>query len=149
MSPSHDRKRDLVGQNQHRPGDALFPISNWAVLTCLTGLHVLQRTDCNMHFHDECLSFLMNYCSSLWGFGILTHGTCSQPKAELCPENFGECVIQNIWKRSKSKPPIAGPINKTVGTRQAKMWAVLMDLTMCGRMPALALLWLNQPKLNV
>lgn len=133
MSPSYDRRRDLVGENQHRPGDTTFPISNWAILTFLTGLHMPQRTDFNMGFHISVFLLLMNYLSSkkLWSLGILTHGTCSQPEVELCPENFGEWVTQNIWVQRKNPNRFVGPTNKALGTRKSKMWAVLAYLTMC------------------
>lgn len=151
MSPSYDRRRDLVGQNQHRPGDAAFPVSNWANLTLPTSLHMPQELTATCTFmmsaslFDELFLFkeVVEFC-------YRTHGICFQPKVKVCPENFGECIIQNVQKQNKSQKKIfTNPINKALVTRKGKMWVVVVHLAMCGRMPVLALLCLNQPKLTV
>lgn len=49
--------------------------------------------------------FLMNYFSAkkLWGFGILTHGTCSQPKVVLCPEKFVNVLFKTAGSKGKAQ----------------------------------------------
>lgn len=46
----------------------------------------------------------MNYFSSkkLWGFGILTHGTCSWPKVVLCPEKFVNVLFKMAGSKGKA-----------------------------------------------
>lgn len=152
MSPSYDRRRDLVGENQHRPGDTTFPVSNWAILTFLTGLHMPQRTDCNMHFHDKCLSpfnELFLFKEVVW-FGYIDTWHIQSSWSRSLSRKFWRMSYTKYLEAKETPPKIAGPINKAPGNRKSKMWAVLVHLTMyVAGCPFFALLWLNPPKVMI
>lgn len=81
MSSSYGKRRESVGQNQHRPGEKIFTVSNSAVLMFFDWASGAAED------WLQSFSLVMAYFSlgKLWSFGISMHGTCSQPKVELCP----------------------------------------------------------------